>query len=387
MTKHPSQSPFLPYGKQTIDQDDIDAVVETLHNDFLTTGPKIAEFERSLAEIVGAQESVVVGNGTQALHLACMAAGLGPGDFAVVPTLTFLATANAVRYCGADVLFCDVDPQTGIMDIHALESLLTSHSDKSIKAVLPVHLGGQLADLQSIRKLSDRYNFKIIADSCHALGSTKEDYVAGSCKHEDMSAFSFHPVKTIAMGEGGAITLNDSELAQNLRKIRSHGMNPKPEAGIWAYDMNELGYNYRITDIQCALGISQLKKLDKFIEKRRKLAELYDEILGEFSSAVLPPHRIEDQNPAWHLYALRIDFDALGMSRDSVMRALRDLGVGTQVHYIPVHTQPYYKELYGEQTLNGAEHYYERTLSLPLFPAMEEEDVQRVALQLRTVIS
>jgi UDP-4-amino-4,6-dideoxy-N-acetyl-beta-L-altrosamine transaminase len=385
MTNLPPTPSFLPYGKQVIEQDDIEAVTRTLLSDYLTTGPKIEEFEKKLSEILGAKEVVAVGNGTQALHLACIGVKLQPGDFAVVPSTTFLATANAVRYCGADILFCDVDPNTGIIDLNHLEQILIEHKDKTIKAVLPVHLGGQLANLKKIKELSEKYKFSIIADSCHAIGSTMKDYKAGSCKYEDMSTFSFHPVKTIAMGEGGAISLNDSETAKQLRSLRSHGMKHKPEKGLWLYEMNDLGYNYRVTDIQCALGLSQLNKIERFIEKRRSLAKLYDDLLEPLAPIIKPPCRIKEQNPAWHLYALRIDFKSLGILRNELMIRLKEFGVGTQVHYIPVHTQPYYQKLYGSQKLIGAELFYHNTLSLPLFPSLEESDMRYVVETLKRV--
>lgn len=369
---------MLPYGRQTIEQDDIEAVAEALRSDFLTTGPRVQAFEKALAESVGAKEAVVVGNGTHALHLACLAAGLGPGDFAIVPSVTFLATANAVRYCGADVLFCDVDPQTGLIDMEHLKELLSIHTDKAIKAVLPVHLTGQLVDLEAIQALSKHYGFKVIADTCHALGSVAGEYQAGSGGYEDMSTFSFHPVKTIAMGEGGAITTNDKDLAGLMRRLRSHGMEAVPEKGLWFYEMKDIGYNYRATDLQCALGLSQLKKLDRFVEARSRLVALYDSLLESLDPIIKSPKKIEGQNPAWHLYALRIDFEAIGQSRDRCMHSLRDAGIGTQVHYIPIHTQPYYVDLYGEQSLPGAEAYYKSTLSIPLFPAMQDTDVHRV---------
>lgn len=387
MTKATPSHSFLAYGKQTIEQDDIDAVVDALTSDFLTTGPEIAKFEEILAKTVKAKEAVVVGNGTQALHLACMAAGLEKGDFAIVPSLTFLATANAVRYCDAGVLFCDVNPDTGLIDINHLKSIISDNSDKSIKAVLPVHLAGQIADLDAIRQIADENNITVIADSCHALDSRAGEYVVGSCEKEDMATFSFHPVKTIAMGEGGAITLNDTNLANKMRQLRTHGMAQRPERGVWFYEMPELGYNYRATDIQCALGTSQLKKLDQFVSKRTKLANLYDRLLADYAPKIKPPHRVENQTPAWHLYAARFDFEQIGLSRDEVMKKLKERNIGTQVHYIPVHSQPYYQDLYGDITLEGADTYYSNTLSLPLFPLMEENDVEYVVQSLIDVCS
>ncbi len=377
---------MLPYGKQTIEQDDIDAVVDVLNGDFLTTGPKVSEFEAQLCQVTGAAEAVVVGNGTHALHLSCITAGLGAGDYAIVPSLTFLATANAVRYCGADVIFCDVDADTGLIDLDHLSTLLEQHNDKSIKAILPVHLAGQIVDLSTLKSAIGNRDIKIIADSCHAIGGSKGDYSVGDGSIEDMSCFSFHPVKTICMGEGGAITLNDSELALKLRNLRSHGMVKTPNVGIWAYEMDELGYNYRATDMQCALGISQLNKLDRFKAKRQKLVSLYNEMIADFAPFILPPMQLKGQDPGWHLYAARFDFDAIGKNRDQVMKELMSQGIGTQVHYIPVHSQPYYNDLYGQQNLHGAETYYSRTLSLPLYPLMDENDVTRVIDALKKVI-
>lgn len=379
------RSAFLPYGRQTIEQDDIDAVAEVLRSDYLTTGPKAGEFEQALARAVGAGEAVVVGNGTQALHLACIAAGLGPGDCAVVPGVTFLATANAVRYCGADVLFCDVDAQTGLLDTRHFQDVLERHGDKSIKAVLPVHMAGQAADLPAIRDIADRRGVKVIGDAAHALGSQAWGTRVGSGRYEDMSIFSFHPVKTITMGEGGAITLNDPEMAARLRRLRSHGMRHLPERGMWFYEMAELGFNYRATDMQCALGLSQIGKLERFMEKRRGLAALYNTLLKDAGPGLLPPVALPAQSPAWHLYAVRLDFNSLGLSRNDVMQALKERGISSQVHYIPVHAQPYYETLYGRQDLPGAEDYYRKTLSLPLYPAMDEEDVRYVACSLREV--
>lgn len=377
LKKRPEPQTMLPYGRQSIDGDDIQAVADALRSDFLTTGPKIEEFEKALCEATDAKHAVVCGNGTQALHLALLAAGIGKGDSVIVPSITFLATANAARYCGADVVFADVDPETGLMHANHLAEALQRAPD-NVKAVLPVHLKGQCADMAEIRACADKHNLKVVTDSCHALGSSYVDTKAGSCQYEDMATFSFHPVKTIAMGEGGAVTTNNADYADAMRKYRNHGMHKTPDMLPWAYEMLDLGYNYRASDIHCALGISQMKKLDGFIEKRRKLAALYDELLQPLAPIIKAPQKIESGNPAWHLYAVQIDFSKLGIDRASLMKALMEEGIGTQVHYIPVHTQPYYKELYGEQTLKGAKQYYERTLSLPLYPNMQESDVHHV---------
>lgn len=378
---------FLPYGRQTIEQDDIDAVSEVLKSDFLTTGPQVSELEKLIAEQTGAKEAVVVGNGTQALHLACIEADLQKGDAAIVPSLTFLATANAVRYCGADVIFCDVSPDTGLMEAKHLQDAIDQNPDKNIKAVLPVHLGGQCVAPKSIKEIASRNNLKIIADACHAIGATYNDAPVGDCQYEDMSVFSFHPVKNMTMGEGGAITTNNKDSADKMRLMRSHNMIPKPENGQWIYEMPEIGYNYRATDIQCALGITQIKKLDRFIQKRRQLVALYDELLIPLSPIIKPPTKVKGCNPAWHLYAIQIDFEKAGVTRAKLMNALKEKNIGTQVHYIPVHTQPYYKKLYGKQQLSGTMDFYKKTLSLPLFPTMEKEDVVRVVNAIKTIIT
>lgn len=377
---------FLPYGKQTIDEDDIKAVADVLRGDFLTTGPAVDAFEKALCEYIGVKHCIVVGNGTHALHLACLAAKLGPGQHAIVPSITFLATANAVRYCGADVIFCDVDPHSGLMRPDDLTKALNSNKDKKITAVLPVHMGGQSADMDALHGIAKAHNLKIIADACHALSGQYKNTRVGDCQFEDMATFSFHPVKPITTGEGGAITTNNDALAQRMRILRTHGLDRRNQPHAWAYEMQEVGYNYRLTDMQCALGLSQLKKLDDFTQKRRHLATLYNEQLKPLAPLILPPAVAEQDDCAWHLYAARFDFKAIGKTRDQVVAALKDMNIGTQVHYIPVHTQPYYKALYGPQNLPGADAYYEGTLSLPLFPGMEERDVERVIRGIKQTI-
>lgn len=368
----------LPYGRQYIDDDDIQAVVEALRSDFLTTGPKIAEFESALCKTTGAKESVACSNATTALHLAAMALDIREGDCVIVPSLTFLATANAIRYAGGDVVFADVNPQTALMESHHLEDALKRCNGKTPRAVFPVHLAGQCVDMPSIRRIANKHNLRVVTDACHAIGATQAGNPVGSCHDEDMCVFSFHSVKTVAMGEGGAITTNNSALAHKMRTLRSHGMIKKAEVGPWYYEMPEMGYNYRITDIQCALGISQLKKLDFFVKRRREIANRYDETIRSLSNVIAPPARVDHCDPAWHLYQVRIDFDQLGLNRRALMSKLIENGVGTQVHYIPVHTQPYYRNLYGNINLPGAEEFYSRTLSLPLYPSMTDDDVAHV---------
>jgi UDP-4-amino-4,6-dideoxy-N-acetyl-beta-L-altrosamine transaminase len=386
---------FLPYGRQVIDDDDIAAVTAVLRGDWLTTGPTIEEFESALAARVGARFAVACSSGTAALHLATLAAGLKHGDYAVVPSMTFLATANAVRYADAEVVFADVDGDTGLLRPEDLEAAL-ARAQGRVVAVLPVHLAGQTADMAAIAEIAQRHGMAVIEDACHALGSTYqaggEIFQVGSCRHSTMAVFSFHPVKTIAMGEGGAITTNDLELYKKLMMLRSHGMtrnlsefhnadlafgadgNPNP----WYYEMPVIGFNYRASDIHCALGLSQLGKLDNFIERRRALVVQYDKLLAPLIPQVRLPERVPACSPAWHLYAPRCDFATIEGGRGGLMQRLRDAGVGTQVHYIPVHRQPYYLERLGEQQLPGAMKYYRGTLSLPLFPSMTDADVARV---------
>lgn len=394
---------FLPYGRHVVDEDDIAAVANVLRGDWLTTGPAVEAFERKLADRVGARYAVACSSGTAGLHLAMLAAGIGQGDVAVVPTLTFLATANAARYVGAEVCFADVDQESGLITPAKLEKALAQSSTPP-RVVLPVHLAGRVADMAALNEIATRHDLIMIEDACHALGSTMDvdckRIVVGACSHSTMAVFSFHPVKTIAMGEGGAVTTNDPLLYEKLVRFRSHGMvrdpsrfratelafAPDGSANPWYYEMPEIGFNYRASDINCALASSQMNKLDSFIAARRSLADRYDELLAHLAPTVLPPARTKLNDPAWHLYAPRIDFHALSISRADVMHRLKAQGVGTQVHYVPVHLQSYYQDRYGEQQLDGAMDYYRRTLSLPLFPTMSDGDVKRVVDALRSVL-
>lgn len=384
---------FLPYGRQVIEEDDIAAVVAALKGDFLTTGPTVDAFERALAEAVDVPEAVVCGNGTQALHLAALALDLAAGDAVIVPAITFLATANAARYCGAEVLFADVDPVTGLMLPEHAEAALARAGSLRPKAVFPVHLAGQAADPAALSHWAAGQGLAVVEDACHALGTMDgEGNRIGACRHSAMACFSFHPVKTVAMGEGGAVTTRDATVAARLRRLRCHGMERdvaallRPElaraadgsANPWYYEMAELGFNYRATDIQCALGLSQLAKLPRFVARRRHLVALYDQALAPLAPLVRPLGRSGGQ-PGWHLYVARIDFDAAGLDRATVMHRLRARGVGTQVHYMPVAWQPYYRGRYGDVALPGAEEYYRTCLSLPLYPGMADDDVARVA--------
>jgi UDP-4-amino-4,6-dideoxy-N-acetyl-beta-L-altrosamine transaminase len=389
---------YIPYGRQLIDDDDVAAVAAVLNGDWLTTGPAVEEFEYTLAAHVGARHAIVCSSGTAALHLAAMAAGLNNGDSAIVPTITFLATANCVRYVGAEVVFADVDAQTGLLGESHLDEALSRHASAGhkVRAVLPVHLNGHVCEMMSLSHAAARHGLTVIEDASHAIGSTYTvdgvEHRVGACVHSDMCIFSFHPVKTVTMGEGGAITTNDDALAQRLRDLRNHGMtrdagrfanqelafdesgNPNP----WYYEQHMLGFNYRATDIQCALGTRQLGKLPRFAEIRRRLAAHYDQRLKDSGNFVAPVPRMADTDPVLHLYAVHINFSAAGMSRARLMERLSNKGIGTQVHYIPVHRQPYYVEQYGETELPGANRYYAGILSLPLHAGMTESDVDRV---------
>ncbi len=394
--------PVLPYSRQLIEDDDVAAVAAVLRGDRLTTGPSVGAFEEAFATRVGARFGVSCANGTAGLHLAAMALNLRPEDAVVVPTLTFLATANSVRYVGAEVIFADVDPHTGLLTDDALDAALGNAVDRGFqpKAVFPVHLNGQCMDLAGLRDIAAQRNLRVVEDACHMLGGSYRDGndwpPVGSCAHSDMAVFSLHPVKAITMGEGGVVTTGDEGLHDRLARLRNHGMVRDPSAfseqayafddrgrpNPWYYEMSDMGFNYRASDIQCALGLSQLGKLNRFNAQREKLVALYDEALPGLAPLVRPLERVPWCRPAWHLYVVHIDFERIGMARGEFMLRLREQGISTQVHYLPVHLQPYYRERYGETRLPGAEAYYAHALSLPLFPAMIDTDVDRVVAAL-----
>jgi UDP-4-amino-4,6-dideoxy-N-acetyl-beta-L-altrosamine transaminase len=399
-----NRPPFLPYGRHRIEDDDVAAVAEVLKGEFLTTGPTVEAFEDAFALKTGARFAVACSSGTAALHLAALALDLKPGDSIVVPTVTFLATANAARYVGADVVFADVDPDTGLLTPETAEAAL-KRAPGAVRALFPVHLNGQPPDLAALGVLATTRGLAVVEDACHALGATYTSaggrrVVVGSCADATMATFSFHPVKTVAMGEGGAITTNDGTIARRLRSLRSHGMVREPAAfqtreqafaadgapNPWYYEMPEPGFNYRASDIHCALGLSQLRKLDRFVASRRALAAAYDQALASLAPIVQPLKRVPWCEAAWHLYVVRIDFKAAGVPRAIVMRALHKEGIGSQVHYLPVHRQPYYRRLYGDLALPGADAYYDQTLSLPLFVGMSDADVARVAESLARIL-
>lgn len=393
---------FLPYGRQSIDDDDIAAVTAVLRGDWLTTGPTVAEFESELAAATGAAHAIAVGSGTAALHLAMLAAGIGPGDTVIVPAITFVATANAARLAGARVVFADVDPDTGLTDANRVAAAAARAGVERLGAVLPVHMGGQVADPEGIAAEAERLGAVVIEDACHALGTAYGDSTrVGACRHAAMAAFSMHPVKTVAMGEGGAVTTNDDGLAERLRRLRSHGIHrdggawQRPDLALapdgtpnpWYYEATEVGLNYRASDILCALGLSQLRKLAAFAAARKRLAARYDAALAALAPHVRRVSMVAGCDPVWHLCQVLIDFAALGRSRAEVMNTLRAQGIGTQVHYIPVPWQPLYRDGNPTDAFPGAQAFYERCLALPLYVGMTDGDVDRVVDALRAIIT
>ena len=387
---------FLPYGRQTIEDDDVAALAEAVRGDFLTTGPGVGQFEEAFARACGATHAVASNSGTAALHLAALALDLGPGQAAVVPVVTFLATANVVRMCGAEVVLADVDPDTGLLTPATFEAAL-ARADRAglrVTAAFPVHLNGQVCDMPALAAIAARRGIALVEDACHALGARD----VGATAHSTLACFSTHPVKAVATGEGGVTTTRDPDLASRMRELRSHGMIRDPgrlqnrdlafDADVpnpWYYEMHEIGWNYRLPDLLCALGLSQLTKLPRFFARRQAIAGLYDRLLAPLAPALRPVPRTGTPH-GWHLYAVLVDFEGLGVTRRRVMEALRAEGIGTQVHYLPLHLQPYYRACCGELSLSGAERYYARCLSIPFYPALADEDVERVADGLAAII-
>jgi len=373
---------MIPYGKQNIDQDDIDAVVEVLRSEYITTGPKVNEFEERLAEYCGAKYAVAVTSGTAALHLANIAIGTGVTTNVITTPITFLATSNAIIYCGAQPIFADISNKTFTIDPNQVQTIL--NDSKPIKGIIPVHLGGVVCDMDSIADIAKENDLWIIEDACHALGGSWIDnkgdkHRIGDCSHSDMSVFSFHPVKQITTGEGGAITTNNKDLFEKLICLRSHGMTKNPEKlienhGDWYYELHEMGFNYRLTDFQAALGIEQLNKNDEWIKKRRKLVFQYDEAFKDFEKITPQLHPDIDGGYSYHLYITKCE------DRADLYKYLKNNGVNTQVHYIPIHLQPYYKEKYGysQGDFPIAEKYYKKALSLPLYPTLKYTDQEKV---------
>ena len=360
---------YIPYGRQSINEDDIKAVEEVLKSDFLTTGPKIAEFERKFADYVGAKYAVAVSNGTAALHIACMAAGIGKGDEVITTPITFAASANCALYCGATPVFADIDPVTYNISPESVESHVTERT----KAIIPVHYTGQTCDMDAIHKIADKYNLIVIEDAAHAVGAEYKGKKIGSLS--DMTEFSFHPVKHITCGEGGIVTTNREDLYEKLKLFRTHGITREEKFlhkvdGPWYYEQIDLGYNYRITDIQATLGISQLGRIDKFLEKRKKIAAKYDEAFRDFNGIEIPK-QAEYSNSAYHLYVIKVDKSI----RKALFEYLRANNIGVNVHYIPVYTFPYYREHgYENVKCENAEKLYESIISIPIYYDLSDEE-------------
>lgn len=388
----------IPYGRQSIDDDDVAAVVNQLRSDWLTQGPTIAEFEQALASATGARFCVAVSSGTAALHLACLAAGLSPGDSALVPDITFVATANAVRYVGARPVLVDVNPATALVDVDLLEDACQRQAPK---AILPVSFAGAIPDLPRIRAIANRAGACVIEDAAHSVGAT---YAAdgttvrsGSCVHTDMATLSFHPVKHVTTGEGGAVLTNDEKRYQQLCMLRTHGITKDPQRlttndGPWYYEQQCLGFNYRITDIQCALGVSQTRKLAAFVERRRDIAGRYDDALAQ-DERVAPLEVPSDVASSYHLYVLRLTLRRdetlvqLAERRKAFYTYLREHGVLPQVHYIPVHRQPdYIAQGLADGSFSGADTYYAGCISLPMFPALTDGEVNDVIASVRAAL-
>ncbi|MFA5238562.1 MAG: UDP-4-amino-4,6-dideoxy-N-acetyl-beta-L-altrosamine transaminase [Phycisphaerae bacterium] len=383
-------SKFIPYGHQCIEEDDIRAVVETLRSDFLTQGPRVKEFEELLAEYCGAKYAVSFSSGTAALHGAYFAAGVGSDDELITSPLTFLATANAALYLGAKPVFVDIEPDTGNIDAELIEPAVTGKT----KVIVPVHFAGLPVEMERIAGVAEKHNLIVIEDACHALGAKYKNTTIGDCKYSVMAVLSFHPVKSITTGEGGAVLTNNKDYYEKLVIFRQHGVtkadeafvNKGEDAGQWYYEMQHLGYNYRLTDIQCALGTLQLKKLDRFIQKRRQIVNTYNMAFKGNRFFDLPVER-NGVESAWHLYAIRLK-DAYKSSKKKIFEELRSRQLGVQVHYIPVHLQPYYLQLgYSRDLCPRAKDFYEREISLPLYPAMSEEDIDYVIQKVHDVFN
>ena len=376
----------LPYGRQSVDEEDVEAVAAVLRSDWLTTGPKVSEFEEAFAACVGARQAVAVSSGTAALHAAMYALGIGSGDEVIVPAMTFAATANCVVYQGGTPVFADVDRETLLIDPEQVEKKITSRT----KAVIAVDYAGQPCDYDRLREIAERRRIKLVADACHALGGSYKGRPVGALA--DLNTFSLHPVKHITTGEGGVITTNDGELAQRMRVFRNHGITSdhrqREAVGSWFYEMVDLGYNYRLTDIQCALGLSQLRKLKMWIERRQAIARRYDKAFAGLTS-VRPLAARPDVSHAYHLYVMALNPDRLRVKRDAVFAALRAEGIGVNVHYVPVHLHPFCRKRFG--TGPGlcpvAESAYERIVSLPIFPAMTDRDAEDVIVAVEKVIA
>lgn len=385
---------MIPYGRHTISQQDIDAVVEVLQSDFLTQGPQVPAFEQAVIEACGAQYAVAVNSATSALHIACMALGLGQGDWLWTTPNTFVATANCGLYCGAKVDFVDIDPRTYNLCANALEDKLIAAEKigKLPRIVIPVHFSGQPCDMQAIHKLAKKYGFSIIEDASHAIGSKYKGEPIGNCRYSDITVFSFHPVKIVTTAEGGMAVTNNAKLAEHLSLLRSHGITrdeglmTKAADGPWYYQQIELGYNYRMTELQAALGVSQMQRLDEFVTKRHQLADRYDELLQDLP--IILPWQHPDSYSAVHLYVIRIPLETNNTTHLELFNTMRDAGILVNLHYIPIHMQPYYQQMgFDVGQFPEAEQYYKEAMSIPMYPAMTEEQQDTVCSMLKSILS
>lgn len=373
---------MIPYGRQTIEEDDIQAVVDVLKSDYLTTGPKITEFEQKVADYVGVKYAVAVSNGTAALHAACFAAGIGEGDEVITTPLTFAASSNCVLYCGGTPVFADVDPRTYNIDPADIERKITPKT----KAIIAVHLAGQPCDLDAIHKIAREHHLLVIEDGAHALGSVYKGKRIGGLS--DMTTFSFHPVKPITTGEGGMIVTNNEDLYKKLVMFRSHGITRdeslmKRNDGPWFYQQLDLGYNYRITDIQCALGCSQMNKIDRFLARRKEIVKRYNEAFANCEN-IVTPYQLPETESGWHLYIIQVK----NCERRDVFEKLRKAGIGVNVHYIPVYMHPYFQEHgYKEVHCKNAEEIYSHIISLPLYPSLTEKEQQYVIDEVKCTVN
>jgi len=375
----------IPYGKQNINQADIDSVVNVLQSEFLTQGPQVPLFEKTVSEYCGVKYGVAVNSATSALHIACLALGLGEGDYFWTSPNTFVASANCGLYCGAKVDFVDIDPRTYNLSTEELEKkLIQARQDNKLpKIVIPVHFAGQSCDMEKIHSLSQEYGFKIIEDASHAIGGKYLDKPIGGCQYSDITVFSFHPVKIITTAEGGLATTNDKELSERMQLFRSHGVTRDPELmtkeaeGSWYYQQVDLGFNYRMTELQAALGVSQTQRLNEFVARRHVLQKRYDSLLSDLP--IIRPYQDKHSFSALHLYPIQIDLNKVSKNREQIFDELRETGVGVNVHYIPIHTQPYYRQLgFKDGEFPNSESYYKAALSLPLYSGMSFQEQDKV---------
>lgn len=384
---------FIPYGKQNINQADIDSVVDVLKSDFLTQGPQVPKFEEVVKNFVGAKYALAVNSATSALHLACLALGLGKGDILWTSPITFVASANCGLYCGATVDFVDIDEKTYNLSVEKLEAKLKQAKEANLlpKIVIPVHLCGQPCDMSKIYALSKEYGFKIIEDASHAIGGKYHDAYIGSCQYSDITVFSFHPVKIITTAEGGMALTNNEQLAQKMDLLRSHGVTrntdlmTKQSEGGWYYQQIDLGFNYRMTELQAALGVSQMQRLEEFVAKRHEISNQYNELLKDLP--IILPYQLENTYSGLHLYVIRLKLEELQKDRGQIFSELREKGLGVNVHYIPVHTQPYYEQLgFKKGDFPQAENYYASAISLPMYPDLTQEQLGYIYTTLKEVL-